>query len=284
MGIWSYDLWASDDALEVVRALAYQLGLLPPGRIASKVLCFRGGNPDDPRAYIGRMSPLEHALLFDVMDNRLTPAMLDAIDPEAFHAAHFKQLEDEAYARAAATGKPMIGLDRGGEMLALWALLCMHVGARVPQVAKVQALRGLDPHGRRLGYSWGWAGRDEAPRNAIAAAVLAALQAYDCERGGAPVRFPPEPLSDVLTHGSRYVDAAAELLTGIKPVVRPGPFDIVVLRGCASCRVVERAAATHLYCAGCGRSGPVYCGRACQKAHWAAGHRAACRSRAGKPA
>ncbi len=282
MGIWSYDLWASDDALEVVRALAVQLGLLRADRLKFKML--QMSPVGSPRIYIGRYTPDEHDLLLDIMDTKLTPAMLDAIDPVAFHAAHFAE-DEAAVAKEVAAGRPSCGLNQGGEMLALWALLCMHVGARVPEVAKVQALRGLHPRGRRLGYSWGWADRDEAPRKEIAAVVLAELQAYDCARGGAPVRFPPEPLVAVLARGgNRYDDLAAAALTGARAEPRrKGPFDIVVLRGCASCRVVEHAAATHLHCAACcGAGGPLYCGKACQRAHWAAGHRAQCRSRAGK--
>jgi hypothetical protein len=58
--------------------------------------------------------------------------------------------------------------------------------------------------------------------------------------------------------------------TGVVPL-NPRPW---VLRACDACGAREAAPGAHKRCGSCGRA--AYCSRACQTAHWKAGHKRDC--------
>ncbi|KAI9032461.1 hypothetical protein DFJ74DRAFT_702050 [Hyaloraphidium curvatum] len=124
MGAWSLDVWADDDNLTLVLAVATAAGLIPPNRINPyKILM---GSSSSGGRIINRFTPSEYTEIANAMDS-LTPEQLAELDADAM-------------------------VEKGGGLdqdmhPALWALLCMHAGASIPPKFLASALSNFGPSG-----------------------------------------------------------------------------------------------------------------------------------------
>ena len=252
MGRWTEDFWGSDDALAVVRDVLIAAGLLPEGDCCNLqllvVFLVDGGS------LICRMSPHDIQRVVDAMDNRLSPAHLEALE--------------EDY-ESITTSQWRMSMSMCGEGGALWAMLCMHVGAVVPPRAARDAEEAFGPDAR--GY-WGCT----PERKKLAAAYLRELRAYVPGFDGR-VRFPAEmPLTLATTARTRHLryqmtpngqrepptDAARAHMSS---------WSVIVHRSCSACGLMGTVRA-------CGRCHATkYCNTECQRVHWPT-HKAVCKA------
>jgi hypothetical protein len=240
------DVWADDGgSMAFVLSVLEAAGKIPVGAITTHKVLFTAG------------IKLVHRLTFDEMAaviagmDALTPAEMEALEPRR-------------------------GSIVGGDVdrvtgLALWGMLCMHAGARMPQDARMAAQHMFAPP--PVGF---WA-LDPARRK-LAKAYFDAVVHYGPTHGAVlfPCEMPWEFDSD---SWSRYIDRQASMATQTERTHPVDSWHVRVFHQCAGCRAFETEDGAAFGC--CGGQCARYCSLACQKTHRPI-HKAACTAPARK--
>lgn len=251
MGAWGNDLWADEAVLDFVADILRELGLLGKDESLGYAVLMVSNKSGSFRLVMRRTFD-ELLQILIAMDQELTAEQMESLEPRIDELA-----KDEIFGTPLVSGGPVT-------QKALWAILCMHVGAKMPSAARDAALEAFGPGGK-------WANNRSRVR--IANVMYKELLSYRNDGRSGKVRFPAEtPWSVVEIAGTRYGGWSSR----DQPVHERKPeradIKIWVQHQCANCKTLEQfdeqkdCYAKFPKCLGCEQVR--YCGSECQAQDW----------------